>query len=195
MKTDKRHQANASIKKINESRTSAKEKRVRWCVNWLRKGWKKYQIKDAVRRFAGEELSARTIDSYISEAKAQLREDYGGTREEHREDSYLFRREIRDNPENSARDRLKAQDGIDDLLGLKVQSNNTNESEHKHVHFHQHNELNSDEATEIIAAVLDRAEAGRIGEGTNGTTIPVTPTQSRNGSTNGKPPHTGNGDS
>lgn len=103
------------------TKSADKEKRIKFCVAALRKGWRKSRIKEYLREnFVDEKgISARTIESYLSEAKTRLREDYGIPIDEHREDAYTFLREMRDDESIPARVRIKAQEEIMRLLGLE----------------------------------------------------------------------------
>ena len=64
-------------------------------------------------------LSPRTAEGYISRARAEIMEDLGRSREDHQADAYTFYCAVVGNREASNRDKIKAQERIDKLLGLE----------------------------------------------------------------------------
>lgn len=92
--------------------------RISLCVEMLSvKGWKKWQIKKAFREKYGS--SARSVERYLAKARAILRSEYGKEDVDHSSESYAFYRGVIQSQTSTVREKLKAQENIDKLLGLR----------------------------------------------------------------------------
>lgn len=79
------------------------------------------QPKHAIKRAMTERygIGARTCERYLSRARAILLKELDGTPDGHKADAYLFYSSIISDKNESSRDRIKAQERIDKLLGLE----------------------------------------------------------------------------
>jgi hypothetical protein len=64
-------------------------------------------------------LSPRTVERYLRRARDLIVADTGRDKQEHRAESYAFYVEVRGNAKALPKDRLRAQERIDKLLGLE----------------------------------------------------------------------------
>lgn len=82
----------------------------------------KHAIKAAINAkfFAGNEVSARTIESYLSRAREQIAELAGKSRDEHRTDALLFYESVIVGPDADLKERMAAQEGLRELLALDI---------------------------------------------------------------------------
>ncbi|WP_298861937.1 hypothetical protein [uncultured Gimesia sp.] len=63
------------------------------------------------------QLSPRSVERYLSSARREMRQRLETPLEQHRADSFYFYRSIIDSPESNTRDRIRARERIDKLLG------------------------------------------------------------------------------
>jgi transposase len=105
-------------------------------------------------------ISARTVERYLRRARDEMVKEAGKDRGELRAEGYSFYREIRGNRKASDKDRLKAQERIDKLLGLEAP---------------QKVQVSSAELDRLIEEELERV--GRGGE----ARLPEPPSVHRNG--------------
>ena len=107
--------------------------RVKLCMDLLGRGYRKTDIKVVVKKQYG--VSYRTVENYLSRARAMLLDELGTTREEQRSRSLDLYRSVLKDSTSSARERILAQQRIDKVLGLedhqiKVQQPGTISHEH-----------------------------------------------------------------
>lgn len=90
----------------------------------LAKRFTKGQVKEQLRKLmlAGgvESVSARTLETVLARARANLVERSGKPREEHRNDAYGFYTSVIQSKEATSMARIRAQERIDKLLGLEA---------------------------------------------------------------------------
>ncbi|WP_417390336.1 hypothetical protein [Gimesia sp.] len=78
------------------------------------------EIKTAI---AGEfQLSRRSVERYITRARSEMLNEVEQSLEHHRADSFYFYRSVIDSPKATERDRLRARERIDRLLGLDTKA-------------------------------------------------------------------------
>lgn len=65
------------------------------------------------------DISPRTVERYLRRAREAIVSDTERPASEHRADAHVFYLRMLANPDTSSRDKLRAQDSIVDLLGLK----------------------------------------------------------------------------
>jgi hypothetical protein len=94
------------------------EDRVLMCRRLLSQGRYDGEVKKAVA--AHYRCSPRTVERYLRRARDELVAESGKGRDELRAEGYGFYREVRGNANAETRDRLKAQERIDKLLGLEA---------------------------------------------------------------------------
>jgi hypothetical protein len=94
------------------------DERVLACRRLLSEGRYDGEVKRQVA--ADFNLSPRTVERYLRRARDEMVAETGREPSEHRIDSYSFYRELRGNADLATRDRLKAQERIDKLLGLEA---------------------------------------------------------------------------
>jgi hypothetical protein len=97
--------------------------RIELCRSMLLRRVPKSTIKKVIRQRFGAELSANTIEGYLGRAREQLLADVTRGRQNHRADALGFYESMLANPKVADRDRIKAQERIDKLLGLEDKSN------------------------------------------------------------------------
>lgn len=81
------------------------------------KGWKKFQIKAAFKKQWG--CGPRTVERYLTKARAILRAEAGKSDEDHLSESYAFYKSVLANDKATLREKTKAQENLDKLLGLR----------------------------------------------------------------------------
>lgn len=106
-----------SDKKPSRKSSEVREERILAIVSLLRRGYSKHAIFDVLRRKHGK-ISVHTLESYTTDAKRRLAEEYGLPREQFTQDAYHFFSWMRTNPEASAQVQLMAQEQICKLFGL-----------------------------------------------------------------------------
>lgn len=107
----------APKKRTKPTREEMRE-RVALCIEMLSvRGWKKWQIKKAFREKYGS--SARSVERYLSRARAILRSEVGKEDTDHLSESYAFYRSVIQSTNATIRDKIKAQENIDRLLGIR----------------------------------------------------------------------------
>lgn len=80
-------------------------------------GLKKFQIKKAFKDKFG--TGPRTVERYLTKARAILRAEAGKADEDHIAESYAFYKSILHHKNSTIREKTKAQECIDKLLGLR----------------------------------------------------------------------------
>jgi hypothetical protein len=95
------------------------EERIQACVKLLSQGKRKEEIKKAVMR--QYDVVARTVEVYLSRARVILLKQSQKSATEHRADSYALYLEIASDTKAARRDRIKARERIDKLLGLELE--------------------------------------------------------------------------
>jgi len=102
-------------------RRSSKEElraRILLCVEMMGvRRWKKHQIKRAFKQEYG--ASWRQTERYIAAARKILLEESQAPADEHRSDALAFYARVLDSGDASWRDKIRAQNSIDKLLGLQ----------------------------------------------------------------------------
>jgi len=74
---------------------------------------------DIKRAFAMKfQCSPRSAEPFIRKAKAQIREESGKSKEEHKADAYAFLTSVVANTNNSVRDRVNAQKELNRITGV-----------------------------------------------------------------------------
>lgn len=96
-------------------------KRVRTVFDWLCSGKREHEI-ERLLRAEPHNLSKRSAIRYLARARDMLVAETKRSREEHRAESLATYRAILDDPESEPRDRVRAQERIDKLLGLEIHS-------------------------------------------------------------------------
>ncbi|QDT94479.1 hypothetical protein [Gimesia algae] len=67
-------------------------------------------------------LSRRSVERYITRARREMLKEVEQGLEQHRADSLYFYRSVIDSPKSTERDRLRARERIDRLLGLDTKA-------------------------------------------------------------------------
>lgn len=70
-------------------------------------------------------MSARTIEDVLSLAREEISQEFGRPKVEHQEDAMEFYKSVIRDPNASHKDKIRAQEGIDRLLGLSAQFKST----------------------------------------------------------------------
>ena len=97
--------------------------RIELCRSMLLRRVPKATIKKAFRTRFGAKLSHRTIERYLARAREALLADLTRGRQTHRADALGFYESVLADHTASLRDKVKAQERIDKLLGLEDKSN------------------------------------------------------------------------
>ena len=97
--------------------------RIEFCRSMLLRRVPKNTIKRALRAKFGGEISANTIEGYLGRAREALLADVGRGRHNHRANALGFYESIVADPKVAPRDKIKAQERIDKLLGLEDKTN------------------------------------------------------------------------
>lgn len=93
-----------------------KAKQQQYVYELLQKGVLAGEVKRLVSSSSG--CSPRTVEAYISRARAKMREESGRDDDEHRSDAFHFYNSILTDKDASHRDKIRARERIDKLLGL-----------------------------------------------------------------------------
>ena len=91
--------------------------RIKMAKGLLERGLYDWEIKLLIAE--KEDVSKRTVQRYLTKARQLMRKDTGRDREELRHDAISFYKSIISDQHAQPRDRLKAQERIDRLLGLE----------------------------------------------------------------------------
>jgi hypothetical protein len=97
--------------------------RIELCRSMLIRRVPKTTIKKAFRQRFGAELSANTIEGYLGRAREALIIDLTRGKQAFRADSLALYESILADSKAAVRDKIKAQERIDKLLGLEDKSN------------------------------------------------------------------------
>ena len=94
------------------------DERISYCVDCVNAGMQPGEI----RRLCSEKwgIGTRSISLYLSRAHGRILASHDKPVEAHRADAIAVYRSVIDNPEAEDRDRIKAQERIDKLLGLEI---------------------------------------------------------------------------
>lgn len=103
-------------KKLQSTTRLKREKILSTVTRMLNAGIYPGDIKRVVSK--DNELSPRTIEGYLRRAREAKLAETGKPVEEHRSDSFAFYRSVVADPKATARDKIRAQQSIDRLLGL-----------------------------------------------------------------------------
>ena len=68
------------------------------------------------------QLSRRSVERYLTRARREMLDEVEQNLEHHRADSLFFYRSVIDSPKSTERDRLRARERIDRLLGLDTKA-------------------------------------------------------------------------
>lgn len=71
------------------------------------------------------DLTARSIETVLSRVRVEMAQEFGRPKVEHQEDALEFYRSVIRDPKASNKDKIRAQEGIDRLLGLSAQFKST----------------------------------------------------------------------
>lgn len=108
----------------NEKKKSTKremEERVEFVIALVSRRLPKSVIKASCRKqFNDPTLSARQIERYIAEARAEIIKWTGKSKEEHRTESLAFYLSVIQSPTSTNADRMLAQSRIDQIIGLNA---------------------------------------------------------------------------
>lgn len=129
------------------------ERRIRMCQEALKTRLPEWQIKEAIRSECPK-LSARQISRYLKKATERNIKETDKSAEEHTADAYNLYNEIARDPQIHPGIRLKAQEDIVELFGLKKPVVNINVEITSFVA--QLNDISDEQLEQIIAG----AEAG-----------------------------------
>jgi hypothetical protein len=97
--------------------------RIELCRSMLLRRVPKSTIKKAFRQRFGTELSANTIEGYLGRAREAMLIDLTRGKQALRADSLAFYESILADPNAPYRDKVRAQERIDKLMGLEDKSN------------------------------------------------------------------------
>ena len=99
----------------------------------LSKGYRKGEIKDKLREELGGEDGAepsfRSMETLISQARAQMLEDSDRPREEHQADAIEFYKSVLRDPKAKTNSKITARARIDFILGLGAQHSTLDDPE------------------------------------------------------------------
>lgn len=132
----------------NPGRTSDAEleERVELVRTLLCSRYPKYKIKRLLKE--RYDVCPRTVENYLARARRELVEATGQGKDEHVADAYAFYLSILENRETATRDKLKAQERMDKLLGLEMPQKFAATDT-------RGNDLNADERRSRIAEIVD----------------------------------------
>jgi hypothetical protein len=97
--------------------------RIELCRSLLLRRVAKATIKKAFRQRFGTDIDHATIERYLTRAREAMLSDLTRGRQNHRAGALAFYESIFDDHTASVRDKVKAQERIDKLLGLEDKSN------------------------------------------------------------------------
>jgi hypothetical protein len=97
--------------------------RTELCRSMLQRRVPKGTIKRAVRQRFGADIDHATIERYLTRAREALLTDLTRGRQTHRADALGFYESVLADSKAAFRDKIKAQERIDKLLGLEDKSN------------------------------------------------------------------------
>jgi len=131
------------------------------------------------------EMSPRSVEGYISRARADLLEQIGIRTEEHRANAYGFYRSMMKNKKLAPKDRLKAQERIDRLLGLEsAQKHEVTGKDGAELYpTRDQNVLNDSKVMDLVCLIEERMteiedtipdtshDSGRTGPSSNGSEV------------------------
>lgn len=135
------------------------ESRYEYTVFLISRRLYKSDIKRALMRKYN--ISARTCENYMAEARRRMVDASGRSRDDHRLDSLKFYESIIAGPDGDLRDKIYAQSRIDWLLGLEAPVR----------HEHDHN-LTGDFVLNIVEKVVEPNVAPRIDQRTKDSSGP-----------------------
>jgi hypothetical protein len=97
--------------------------RIELCRSMLLRGVPKFTIKRAFRQRFGADIDHATIERYLTRAREGMLADLTRGRQTFRAGSLAFYESVKADPTATVRDKVKAQERIDKLLGLEDKSN------------------------------------------------------------------------
>jgi hypothetical protein len=97
--------------------------RIELCRSMLLRRVPKSTIKKAFRQRFGAEIDHGTIERYLTRAREGMLIDLTRGRQNHRAGSLAFYESVLADPKAAVRDKVRAQERIDKLLGLEDKSN------------------------------------------------------------------------
>jgi hypothetical protein len=104
-------------KPVKKTKQQEREDRITRTKDLLSEGWSPAAVKEAIRKRWGE-LSARTIQDYITEARALILKDIGVPVDQLRSEAYAFLCHLRVAEGSTNIVKLRAQEAINKLLQL-----------------------------------------------------------------------------
>lgn len=93
--------------------------RIEYVASLLGGGLLKSEVKDAIRQRYGDDLSARTLETYVSRARELVVKWTGQTKDEHVVEAVAFYRSVLASPTAKMREKLIARERLDLLLDLE----------------------------------------------------------------------------
>lgn len=97
-------------------------------------------------------VSVRTCENYLAEAKRRMVSDTGRSRDDHRLDSLRFYESVLAGPDGDLRDRMHAQSRIDWLLGLEAPQR------------HEHDvNVSGDLMVNLVEQVVESKDESKVG--------------------------------
>ena len=120
----------------------------------LGRGYHNSDIEPAItKKF---EISHRSVERYITRARREMREEVENYLEHHRVDSFFFYRSVIENPKAVERDRIRARERIDKLLGLDTQA--PSEKDLSNYTLKELNKMSDEEFDAVYQKELDRSK-------------------------------------